>query len=80
MHLLPPRNWSLRQVADDIGSGVSTVNGWRQQLEMEGLIAQKQDQIDGHSPEQIFSILLETATMSEHELPEYCRKNGLYAE
>ncbi len=32
MHLLPPYNWSLRQVADDIGAGVSTVHGWRQQL------------------------------------------------
>lgn len=30
MHLLPPYNWSLRQVADDIGAGVSTVHGWRQ--------------------------------------------------
>ncbi|WP_230684166.1 IS3 family transposase [Enterobacter ludwigii] len=80
MHLLPPYNWSLRQVADDIGAGVSTVHGWRQQLEMEGLIAQKQDQTDGRSPEQIFSILLETATLTEHELAEYCRKNGLYAE
>ncbi|EDT6617095.1 hypothetical protein AH594_004758 [Salmonella enterica subsp. enterica] len=80
MHLLPPYNWSLRQVADDIGAGISTVHGWRQQLEMEGLIAQKQDQTDGRSPEQIFSILLETAIMSEHELAEYCRKNGLYAE
>ncbi|MFX2612004.1 hypothetical protein V6282_25805 [Enterobacter mori] len=80
MHFLPPYNWSLRQVADDIGAGVSTVHGWHQQLEMEGLIAQKQDQTDGHSPEQIFSILLETSTMSEHKLSEYCRKNGLYAE
>lgn len=80
MHLLPPYNWSLRQVADDIGAGISTVHGWRQRLEMEGLITQKKDQTDNRSPEQIFTILLETATLSEYELAEYCRKNGLYAE
>lgn len=40
MHLLPPYNWSLRQVADDIGASISTVHGWRQQLEMQGLIAE----------------------------------------
>ncbi|WP_157859579.1 hypothetical protein [Enterobacter bugandensis] len=38
MHLLPPYNWSLHQVADDIEAGNSTVHGWRQQLEMEGHI------------------------------------------
>lgn len=30
MQRMPPYNWSLRQVADDIGAGVSTVRGWRQ--------------------------------------------------
>jgi len=59
MHLLPSYNWSLRQVADDIGAGISTVHGRHQQLEMEGLIAQKQGLTGGRSPEQIFSILLE---------------------
>ncbi len=47
---------------------------------MEGLIKDKHDLTDARSPEQIFTILLETATLSEHELAEYCRKNGLYTE
>lgn len=77
---MPPYNWSLRQIADDIGAGISTVHQWRKQLEMEGLIAQKHDLTGTRSPEQIFTILLETATLSEHELAEYCRRKGLYAE
>lgn len=41
MHLMPPYNWTLRQVADDIGVGTATVHGWRKQLELEGLIIRK---------------------------------------
>lgn len=80
MHMLPPYNWSLRQVADDIGVGLATVHGWRKQLEMEGLIAHKDELTHTQTPEQIFSILLETAPLSEHELAGYCRQHGLYAE
>lgn len=80
MHLLPPYNWTLRQVADDIGVGVATVQQWRKQLEMEGLITPKYDLTEARSPEQIFTILLETTALSEYELGIYCRKNGLYTE
>jgi len=80
MRLMPPYNWMLRQVADEIGAGVSTVWQWRKQLEMEGLIAQKEDTADERSPEQIFTIILETAPFSEHQLAEYCREKGLYVD
>lgn len=80
MHMMPPYNWSLRQVADDIGVGIATVHGWRKQLELEGLIIRKIEPDSEHSTEQIFTILLETAALSEHELAEYCRKHGLYPE
>ncbi len=32
------------------------------------------------SPEDKFSVVLETAALNEAELAEYCRKKGLYAE
>ncbi|MDR6352583.1 helix-turn-helix domain-containing protein [Pantoea sp. SORGH_AS_0659] len=32
MLLMPPYNWTLRQVADDIGAGTSTVWQWRNRL------------------------------------------------
>ena len=60
MHMMPPYNWSLRQVADDIGVGIATVHGWRKQLELEGLIIRKIEPDSEHSTEQIFTILLET--------------------
>ncbi len=27
-HMMPLYNWSLKQVADDIGVGIATVHGW----------------------------------------------------
>lgn len=44
-------------------------------------IADKLNVGNGHySAEQIFSFVIETATMSEHELSAYCWEKGLYVE
>ena len=80
MRLLPPYSWSLRQIATDLGVGVSTVSNWRKELELEGLFVPKQEPSDNWSAEQIFSIVLETATLSEHQLAEYCREQGLFVD
>lgn len=61
MHLMPPYNLTLRQVADDVGVGTATVHGWRKQLELGGLIIRKVEPGAEYSVEQIFTILLETA-------------------
>lgn len=47
----------------------------------EGLLQTDDDGANEHySAEQIFSFVIETATMSEHELSAYCREKGLYVE
>lgn len=48
---------------------------WRDQLKKEGLLDEK-----ALSAEEIFSIVIETAVMTEHELAAYCRTNGLFVE
>ena len=35
---------------------------------------------DKWSSEEKLAVVLETATLNETELPEYCRKKGLYSE
>ena len=77
MLLMPPYDWAFRQAADATGAGTSTVWQSRKQLVMEGLIAQKDDMNDTRTPEQIFTILLETAALSEHGLGEYCLEKAL---
>ncbi len=80
MRLLPPYSWSLRQVANEIGSSPSTIFTWRKQLEDEGLLMPREDENTEWSAEQIFTFVLESALLSEIELAEYCREKGLYVD
>lgn len=80
MRLLPPYSWSLRQVADEISCSPTTVLNWRKQLEEEGLLMPRKDQEIEWSADQIFTFVLESALLSEHELAEYCREKGLYVD
>ena len=80
MRLLPPYSWSLRQVAQEIGSSPTTILNWRRQLEGEGLLMPREEQDIDWSANQIFTFVLETALLSEYELAEYCREKGLYVD
>ncbi len=80
MRLLPPYSWSLRQVADEIGTAHTTILNWRRQLEDEGLLMPRDNEDIEWSAEQIFTFVLESALLSEHELAEYCREKGLYVD
>ena len=80
MRLLPPYSWSLRQVANEIGSSPSTIFTWRKQLEDEGLLMPREDENTERSAEQIFTFVLESALLSEIELAGYCREKGLYVD
>jgi transposase len=78
--LMPPYNWSLRQVASELGVGTGTVWNWRQELEIRGLLMSKDEEFQHLSSDKIFTHVLETAKMSEHQLAEYCRQKGLFVE
>lgn len=80
IRLLPPYSWSLRQVAKEIGTAPSTIFNWRKQLENEGLLMPNEDKVIEHSADQIFTFVLESALLSEYELAEYCRKQGLFVD
>ncbi len=68
---------SLRVFADKQGISKSTLYTWSRKLN-------SATTSNMHKPpltaEQRFSVVLETATYSEIELSEYCRKKGLYPE
>lgn len=69
---------SLRQFAKLESINLSTLYSWRDKYLTAGSSLAKSNHLDGWSPEQKFSIVLETATLSEIELSEYCREKGLY--
>ena len=67
---------SLRQFAKLESINLSTLYSWRDKYLKAGSSLADSNSSDGWSPEQKFSIVLETAALSEIELSEYCRKKG----
>jgi transposase-like protein len=79
--LLPPYNYSLRRIANELSIGAATVSKWRKELISEDLLNEDVEQkTENFTAEQIFSFVIETSTMTEHELAEYCRSKGLFVE
>ena len=71
---------SLRQFAKLESINLSTLYSWRDKYLKAGSSLADSNSSDDWSPEQKFSIVLETASLSEIELSEYCREKGLYPE
>ena len=71
---------SLRQFSHREGISLSTLYGWRDKYLEADYSLTKSDDPEDWSAEQKFSVVLETATLSEIELSEYCRVKGLYPE
>jgi len=59
------------------------VSKWRNELVESGLLSTEpplENTTTDYSAEQRFFIVIETATMSERELAEYCRSKGLFVD
>ena len=68
---------SLREFADKEGIAKSTLYTWSKQLDSNTASFMNKTSL---SSEQRFAVVLETATLSESQLSEYCRIKGLYPE
>ena len=63
------------------GISEATLYNWRSQAKEQGVpVPGSGKTSDNWSAEAKFAVVLETATMSESELSEYCRTKGLYPE
>ncbi len=84
MWLLPPYSWSVRHIAQKLALSSSVVARWRPELVAQGLLPKNEriSSVDGEewTPERRFSVVLETASLSEMELADYCRRQGLFVE
>ncbi len=79
--MMPPQNKSIAEVSKETGISQSTLVGWRKKAKAKGIpITSGKRETEGWSTQDKFSIVVETATLSEAELAEYCRKKGLYVE
>ncbi|PWW09223.1 transposase [Mangrovibacter plantisponsor] len=79
--LLPPYNMTVAAVAQMEGISEATLYNWRNQAKAEGKpVPGNSKNSEQWSTEARFAALVETATLSEAEIAEYCRKKGLYPE
>lgn len=76
--LLPPENRSVREVANEEGIHFQTLYSWLNKVRgKESVMPTKSTK---WSAEAKFSVIVETASLSEAELSQYCREKGLFVE
>lgn len=79
--MMPPNNIPVSVLAKETGISDVTLYHWRKQARSGGLVVPGDGKNpEDWSPQDKFAVVLETATLSEAELAEYCRTKGLYAE
>lgn len=79
--LLPPHNMTVAEVARQEGIKPKTLYNWRHDAKKRGLPVPGKTTTSEHwSAETKLAVIVETATMSESELGQYCRTKGLFVE
>ena len=79
--LLPPHNLPLVEVAKSEGISEATLYNWRTQAKQQGVpVPGSGKTSDSWSAEAKLAVVIETSSMSESALGEYCRSKGLYPE
>ncbi len=80
--MLPPNNIPVPDLARDTGIPKDTLYSWRiNHQRSTGNTPAKQQAPSGElSSAEKFSVVVETASLNEVELSEYCRRKGLYPE
>jgi transposase len=79
--MMPPSNEAISRISEEIGITEATLYKWRK----DGRTAGNATPGDGQGSEQWksedkFLVVMETYSMNQAELAEYCRKKGLYKE
>ena len=73
---------TIMDIQRDTGIGINTLYRWRDKaLNQNGLSATtKYKNADKWSSQDKFTVVIETANLSEIEFSEYCREKGIYPE
>jgi len=71
---------SVSKFSQQEGINLSTLYSWQKQFKTAGFSVSKANTADKWSAEEKFSVVLETATLSEIEVNEYCRTKGIFPE
>ncbi len=79
--MLPPNNVGVPELARETGIPKDTLYTWRiKHLKSNGDTMAKQVSSGGLGSEEKFAVVMETTSLNELELGEYCRRKGLYPQ
>lgn len=79
--LFPPHNLSVAELSRQEGISDVTLYTWRKEAIARGEVVSGSGKLPEHWPaEAKLATVIETATLSEIELSQYCREKGLYPE
>lgn len=79
--MLPPLNMTISQVSEQEGISPQTLYNWRYAAKKLGMpVPGHKSTTDDWSSEVKLAVVIETASLSESELSQYCRVKGLYPE
>ena len=79
--MLPPAKMAIRQLSDEEKISEATLHKWRTEARGKGQLLPDADAgPEGWSSRDKFAAVLETATMNEADLADYCRRRGLFLE
>jgi len=81
IRMMPPNNETIKSISEELGISEQALYLWRQKARFEGSPTPGNGQISERwSSEDKFLVVLESFSMNQTELAEYCRKKGLYKE
>jgi transposase len=79
--MMPPQSESVISLAKETGLSEAALYRWKKEAKVKGIaIPSGKTPSERWSTQDKFSIVVETATMSEIELAKYARSKGLYVE
>lgn len=78
--MMPPYNEPVSRLAKEIGLSETTLFKWKKAARAQGMIPGDDVQPERWSTQEKFAVVVETASLSEIELAEYCRTKGLFVE
>lgn len=78
--MLPPYNMSMAEISREEGISVQTLYYWRDKAKQAGKPVPGKAASDNWSAESKLAVVIETSAMSESQLNQYCRENGLFKE
>lgn len=79
--MLPPHSLSVAELSRQEGISDVTLYTWRKEAIARGEVVSGSGKLPEHWPaEAKLAVVIETATLSEVELSQYCREKGIYPE